>query len=132
MTDLIDSLSIAECLDILKSAHPEQVHHQKEGEGDVIAVLIPLDCIRTKCRKIVENAPLFTRDKLNQPEAMYNLRTGHYVVRGLHSALVECEGNYYRSTMPYHSSFYSECIYLKDIEAVISLRHIRIEQIVIA
>lgn len=154
----IDSLSIMTCLDILKTAHPEQTHYrilpneprqykkdgntwyflQKNnlgwaestmnyGEHDAISTLIALQCIRAKCKAIIDNAPPFVRDPLNQPEAMYNSRTGHYVVRGLHSALVECDGDYYRSTMPYHSSFYGECVYLKDLIALTTLQHIHIE-----
>lgn len=161
--DLIDSMSLFECVNILKNAHPEQTHHRIQdgeperyrkmrgkwlfmvksdqgwtesainyGDHDALSTLIALSRIRAKCRAIIENAPPFVCDVLNQPEAMYNSRTGHYVVRGLHSALVECEGDYYRSTMPYHSSFYSECVYLKDLIEVTTLQHVHIESVVIA
>lgn len=73
------------------------------------------------CRAIVDGAPEFIRNSLSQDETMYNPRTKKYIERGPQSVLIQLDGEdeYYHSTMPYHSSFYAECIFLKDLRTAI-------------
>jgi hypothetical protein len=75
-----------------------------------------------KCKAIVDGAPTFIRESISQDETAYNPRTKKYIERGPCSVLIQLDGedDYYHSTMPYHSSFYSECIFLKDLRAAIA------------
>lgn len=69
-------------------------------------------------KKIVNDTPTFIRNSLIPDETMYNPRTETYIERGAQSVLIQLDKNiddYYRSTMPYHSCFYEECIYLNDL-----------------
>lgn len=164
MTKPVDSLSIVECVSILKNAPTCKTHHRKQdeeptdykyesgnwlywsqslsdwalsslnsSEHQIESILVPLGDIRARCQLIVQNAPEFTREELNAPEAMYNTRTGDYVVRGKQSVLVSFDTNeYFRATMHYDSSFYGECVYLADLIEVTTLQHVRIENTVIA
>lgn len=69
-------------------------------------------------KKIVDDSPSFIRNSLSPDETMYNPRTGKYIERGPQSVLIQLDketDDYYHSTMPYHSSFYTECIFLSDL-----------------
>lgn len=73
-----------------------------------------------KARGVVNGVPTFIREALDQNETMYNARTSSYIERGVQSALVQLEGDdYYRTTMPYTSAFYDECVLLSDLKRLV-------------
>ena len=67
--------------------------------------------------QIIHGAPKFILDSISQNETMFNLRTKKYIERGLSRALIQLDDGeeYFYTTMPYHSSFYDECVLLKDL-----------------
>lgn len=72
---------------------------------------------------ILKGAPKFIREALDQNETMFNLRTKMYVDRGIQSVLIQLdEGGeaYFRTTMPYHASFYDECVKLSDLQKALA------------
>ncbi|MBK5646240.1 hypothetical protein [Acinetobacter proteolyticus] len=74
-------------------------------------------------KQIIENQPEFVLNEIDQAETMYNRRTQKYIVRGPQSAMIQLEkgsADYFHSTMPYHSSFYTECAQLKELIRLIA------------
>lgn len=72
---------------------------------------------------ILKGAPKFIREALDQDDTLFNLRTKMYVDRGIQSALIQLdEGgeDYFRTTMPYHASFYEECVNLSDLRKALA------------
>lgn len=72
---------------------------------------------------ILRGAPQFILNALDQNETMFNLRTRMYIDRGIQSALIQLdEGgeDYFRTTMPYHASFYDECVKLSDLQKALA------------
>ncbi len=72
---------------------------------------------------ILKGAPKFIREALDQNDTLFNLRTKMYVDRGIQSALIQLdEGgeDYFRTTMPYNSSFYDECVNLSDLRKALA------------
>jgi len=74
-----------------------------------------------EARRILENVPAFIRDDLNQEGTMYNPRTKKYLVQYPNTVTLQLEKDseeHFISTMPQHSSFYGECIYLSDLKKI--------------
>jgi hypothetical protein len=75
--------------------------------------------------QIIHGAPKFILESISQDETMYNLRTKKYIERGISRALIQLdEGEeYFYTTMPYHSSFYDECVLLNDLrEQILNIK----------
>lgn len=71
--------------------------------------------------EILNNQPKFILEALDQEETFFNLRTKKYIERSTQSALIQLDDEeYFHTTMPYSSSFYSECIKLCDLQQAIS------------
>ena len=72
---------------------------------------------------ILKGAPKSIREALDQNDTLFNLRTKMYVDRGIQSALIQLEEggeDYFRTTMPYNSSFYDECVNLSDLRKALA------------
>lgn len=69
-------------------------------------------------KKVLHGVPTFIKEAIDQKETFYNPRTEQYVERGVSSALIQLDfgEEYFRTTMPYHSSFYDECVNLNELE----------------
>ncbi|WP_151708842.1 hypothetical protein [Acinetobacter brisouii] len=73
-----------------------------------------------RVKHLINNPPPFVRDEIDQDEVLYCLRTEQFIVRSQHGAKIQLDklsDEYSYSTMPYSSSFYDECVLLKDIRA---------------
>lgn len=71
-----------------------------------------------EAKAIVDSAPVFIKDAIDQTETMYCPRTGMYAIRGQHFATMQYEQgeDSFVSTLNYHSSFYDEYIYLSALK----------------
>ena len=75
-------------------------------------------------KAILKNTPKFIREAIDQNETLYNPRTQKYIERGIQSALIQLDDSdgYFHTTMPYTSSFYSECVNLNDLRKALANR----------
>lgn len=65
-------------------------------------------------RGILAGKPKFIQEALDQNETSFNPRSQTYIERTIRSATIQLDvggEEYYRTTMPYESSFYDECIF---------------------
>lgn len=85
---------------------------------DIIQLVGDID----DAQRIINDAPEFIRNSISKNETMYNPRTKKYIERGPQSVLIQsdCENDYFHSTMPYHSSFYKECVKLSDLRKALA------------
>lgn len=74
-----------------------------------------------EARRILNGAPKFILEAIDQEETLYNIRLEKYVERGISRALIQLDDGeeYTYSTMPYHSSFYAECVSLSDLRTAL-------------